>query len=167
LKKTMKTQSGKVECNLVSMSKKGVDPMPTWREDLYSKVETNKFKFVSGRHAQFTQNSTQNNVMLLDLVRENYLWINQEQADEKGIKFGDLVEVKSKIGQVQIKAYPTHKIIKDVVFYIHGFGATSDGLTLAHRNGSSDNVIIEDTIEPTFGSAAMHETQVEIRKVRS
>jgi len=161
----LKTQSSKVECNLPNLAKKGVDPMPTWREDLYKKTEKGKFRFISGRHAQFTQNGTSNNAMLLDLVRENYAWINQKQADELGIEHGDLVEIESKIGKVQIKAYPTNKIIEDVIFYIHGFGAQSDGLTLAHRNGASDNIIIDDVIEPVFGSAAMHETDVEVRRV--
>jgi len=161
----LKTQSKKVECNLPNLAKKGVDPMPTWRDTLHKKTEKGKFRFISGRHAQFTQNGTDNNAMLLDLVRENYAWINREQAEALGIKHGDLVEIESRIGKVQIKAYPTHKIIKDVIFYIHGFGAQSEGLTLAHRNGASDNVIIEDVIEPVFGSAAMHETDVTVRRV--
>ena len=167
IKKYMKTNSQKVECNLTSLTKKGIPSMPIWNASEHIEVSEGKFKFITGRHAQFTQNSTQNNAMLLDLIRENYIWINEEQATAKDIKHGDLVEVKSKIGTVYIKAYPTNKIIKDVVFYVHGFGAQSDGMTLAHRNGASDNVIIEDTIEPVFGSAAMHETQVEIKKVES
>nr|WP_321266768.1 molybdopterin-dependent oxidoreductase [uncultured Sulfurimonas sp.] len=167
IKKYINTSSKKVECNLTSLTKKGVDAMPTWNEADYVEVDEGKFKFITGRHAQFTQNATQNNAMLLDLLRENYVWINQDQASQKGINHGDLIEVKSKIGKVYIKAYPTNKIIKDVLFYVHGFGASSEGLTLAHRNGASDNIIIEDAIEPVFGSAAMHETQVEIRKVES
>ena len=160
-----KTQSGKIECNLTYMCKKGVDPMPTWNDNQYTKTKKGKFKFISGRNAQFTQNATSNNAMLLDLVRENYIWINQDQADEMQIEHGDIVEVKSKIGKIHIKAYPTHKIIKDTLFFVHGFGADSDGLTLGYRNGASDNIIIEDVIEPVFGSAAMHETQVEVTKV--
>ncbi len=103
--------------------------------------------------------------MLLDVMRENFLWINRDQAEARGIKFGDLVEVKSSVGIVRIKAYPTIKIIKDVIFYVHGFGQESTGLTFGYRNGASDNMIIEDTVEVVFGSAAMHETLVEIRKV--
>ena len=103
--------------------------------------------------------------MLLDVMRENYLWINKEQADARGIEFGDMVEVSSSVGSVRIKAYPTIKIIKDVLFYVHGFGQESTGLTFGYRNGASDNMIIEDTIESVFGSAAMHETIVEIRRV--
>ena len=98
-------------------------------------------------------------------MKENYLWINKEQAEERGIKYGDTLLVKSSIGEVHIKAYPTLKIIKDVVFYVHGFGQESSALTFGYRNGVSDNLIIEDTIEEVFGSAAMHETLVEIRKV--
>ena len=165
LKKNLGTPSGKVECYLEAMSKKGLDPMPTWREELYRETPEGKFVFITGRHAQQTQNSTANNVMLLDTMRENYLWINEAQAAAMGIGYGDLVEVKSSVGRVQIKAYPSNKIISDVVFYVHGFGSESTGLTFGYRNGASDNMIIEDTIEPVFGSAAMHETFVEIRKV--
>ncbi|WP_297440206.1 molybdopterin-dependent oxidoreductase [Sulfurimonas sp.] len=165
LKKKFKTQSGKVECVLGFMKRKGLDSMPTWHDKYLVPTPKGKFKFVTGRHAQFTQNSTQNNVMLLDLMRENYLWINDKEAKEKGISFGDLVEVESSVGKIQIKAYPTIKIIPGVVFYVHGFGAESTGLTFGYRNGASDNMIIEDTIEPVFGSAVMHETIVDIRRV--
>ena len=165
LKKNLGTESGKVECFLPSMIRKGVDPMPMWRRELYSKTPQGRFKFVTGRDAKHTQNSTSNNIMLLDVMRENYLWINQEQADERGIKLGDLVEVESSIGKVEIKAYPTTRIIKDVVFYVHGFGSESTGLTFGSRNGASDNLIMEDTMEGVFGSAAMHETVVDVRKV--
>jgi len=165
LKKNLGTNSGRVECYLSIMEKNGVDPMPTWREELYTPTPKGRFKFITGRHAQQTQNSTANNIMLLDVMRENYLWMNKAEADQKGIKLGDIVEVKSSVGQVHIKAYPTIKIIPGVVFYVHGFGSESTGLTFGYRNGASDNMIIEDTVEDIFGSAAMHETIVDVRKV--
>ena len=165
LKKNLGTKSGKVECYLDTMAKNGQDPMPTWRDKLYKEVPHGKFKFITGRHAQQTQNSTANNIILLDVMRENYVWINKAQAEEHGIKYGDVVEITSSVGQVHIKAYPTIKIIKDVIFYVHGFGQESIGLSFGYRNGASDNMIIEDTMESVFGSAAMHETLVSIRKV--
>lgn len=165
LKKQFKTPSGKVECVLENLAKKGVDSMPVWRDEMYTPTPKGKFKFVTGRHAQFTQNGTCNNAMLLDLMPENYLWINKRVAKSKGIEFGDLVEVESKIGKIQIKAYPTEKIGLNTLFFVHGFGASSDGLTLAKNNGAPDNMIIDDVIEPVFGSAAMHETIVDVRKV--
>jgi len=159
------TPSGKIEFVLPNMATKGLDPMPTWHDEMYIKTPEGKFKFITGRHAQFTQNGTQNNAMLLDLIPENYLWINARVAKERGIKFGDTVEVSSKAGKVEIKAYPTEKIAPDNLFFIHGFGATSEGLSLAHNTGAADNVIIEDIIEPYFGAAAMHATIVDVRRV--
>jgi len=165
MKRKFSTSTKKIACFLTSMEKKGIAPMPTWVDADYVHVPEGKFKFISGRHAQFTQNGTQNNIMLLELMRENYIWINDKEAKEKGIGFGDEVEVASSVGKVTIKAYPTPKIVPNVVFYIHGFGAKSTGLTFAHRNGASDNEIIEDRIEPVFGSAIMHDTIVSVRKV--
>jgi len=165
LKRSFNTPNKKVECYLGSMESRGVDPMPTWKDEEFVKVPAGKFKFISGRHAQFTQNSSQNNIMLLELMRENYIWINDQEAKTLGIAFGDTVEVTSSVGHVRIKAYPTPKIVPQTVFYIHGFGAKSEGLTFAHRNGASDNEIIEDTIEPVHGCANMHDTIVSIKKV--
>jgi len=164
-KRTFKTPSKKIECYLGSMESKGVDPMPMWRDEQYVKVPAGKFKFITGRHAQHTQSSTQNNVMLLDIMRENYIWINDAEAKKRSIEIGDLVEVTSSVGSIQIKAYPTPKIIPETVFYIHGFGSKSDGQTFAHRTGASDNDIIEGIIEPVLGCAIMHDTLVSIKKV--
>ncbi|SFZ97334.1 Thiosulfate reductase precursor [hydrothermal vent metagenome] len=165
LKKEFKTPSGKVECVLPNLEKRGVASMPVWKDEEHSEIPKDKFKFITGRHAQFTQTGSANNALLLDLLPENYMWINKRVAEKRGIAFGDEIEVSSKVGKVTIKAYPTEKIGPDTVFFIHGFGATSESLTFAHNNGGADNMIIEDVIEPVFGAAAMHETIVEVRKV--
>ena len=164
VKRLFATPSKKIECYLGNLAKKGVDPMPIWRDEDVKKVPKGKFKFISGRHAQFTQNSTANNVMLLELMPENYVWINHLEAEELGIKHGDLVEVISSVGIVKLKAFPTNKIIPETIFYVHGFGSQSSAMTFGYKNGASDNQIIEDDIEPVFGGAVMHETIVTIRK---
>ena len=160
-----KTASGKVECVIASFSAKGVDPFPIWRSEYEFYVPKGKFKLLTGRHAQFTQSGTSNNAMLRNLMPENFIWINKRVAEKKGIKFADMIEVSSSIGSTQLKAYPTEKIAPDQVFFIHGFGEESEELTWAYKNGGNDNKIIEDHIEPVYGAAAMHETNVEIRKV--
>ena len=160
-----KTASGKVECNLANLAEKGADPMPTWKDEYAFKVPKGKFRLITGRHAQFTQSGTANNIALHDLMHTNYIWINARVAADMGIKFGDEVEVSSKTGKTTIKAYPTEQIAPNVVFFIHGFGAESNALTWAYKNGGNDNAIIEDIVEPVYGASAMHETNVEIRKV--
>jgi thiosulfate reductase/polysulfide reductase chain A len=103
--------------------------------------------------------------MLLDLVPTNYAWINKRVAAKMGIKFGDKIEVASKIGKTTIKAYPTEKIGPDTLFFVHGFGVYTKALTLAQGNGGNDAAIIEDGIEPMHGSTCLHDTIVDIRKV--
>jgi thiosulfate reductase/polysulfide reductase chain A len=159
------TASGKVECNFSNLTDKGVDAMPTWKDEYEFKVPDGKFRLITGRHAQMTQTGTANNAMLLDFLPENFIWINKRVAKEKNIEFGDAVEVSSSIGKTVLKAYPTEKIGPQVVFFIHGYGMESDGLTLANANGGNDNAVIEDVTEPVYGAAAMHETNVEIKKV--
>lgn len=160
-----KTYSGKVECHLANLADKGVDPMPVWRDEYSYQVPKGKFRLLSGRHAQFTQSGTANNAMLRDLMGENYIWINKRIAGERGIDFGDMIEVVSRTGSTRLRAYPTEKIAPDQLFFVHGFGQESSALTWAYKNGGNDNAVIEDIMEPVYGAAAMHETNVEIRKV--
>ena len=160
-----KTGSGKVECNLASLSNKGIDAMPVWKDEYNFVVPKGKFRLLTGRHAQFTQSGTGNNMVLRDLMPENFIWINKRVAKDMGIAFGDTVEVSSSVGKVEIKAYPTEKIAPNQTFFIHGFGQESEALTWAYKNGANDNAVIEDVTEPVYGAAAMHETNVEIRKV--
>jgi len=160
-----KTNSGKIECNLKNLATKGVDPMPVWRDEYNFSVPSGKFRLLTGRHAQFTQSGTANNAMLRDLIFENYVWINQRIADQKGIKFGDMIEISSRTGKTQLKAYPTEKVGPQTIFFVHGFGEESEALTWAYKNGGNDNAVIEDVTEPVYGAASMHETNVEIRKV--
>ena len=103
--------------------------------------------------------------MLRDLIPTNFVWINRRKAEEMGIAFGDMVEVKSEVGTVQLQAYPTEKIAPNQTFMLHGFGSESEGMEMAHGNGANDAVIIKDDIEPAFGAAVMHSTNVEIRRV--
>ncbi|MDX1808733.1 MAG: molybdopterin-dependent oxidoreductase [Sulfurospirillaceae bacterium] len=155
----------KVKCNLKNLTSKGVDSMPTWKKDYAFVVPAGKFRLVTGRHAQFTQSGTQNNMMLRDLIATNYVWVNKRVAKEKNINFGDDVELSSSVGKITLKAYPTEKIAPNQVFLCHGFGSLSRGMEMAYGNGGNDAMIIEDKVEPVYGAAAMHETNVELRKV--
>lgn len=159
------TPSQKIECKLDSMASKGIDAMPTWHDEYETAVPDGKFRFIFGRHAQFTQASTANNAAMLDLMPENYIWINARKAQDLGIRFGDLLEVSSGVGKTRIKAYPTEKIGPENVFFIHGFGNQSSGLGRGQNNGGSDSMIIESHMEPVYGAAAAHETFVTLRKV--
>ena len=155
----------KVKCYLKKLKDKGYEPMPTWKDEYDFKVEKGKFRFLTGRYVMFTQSATTNNIMLRDLMATNHLWINDKKAKELKIKLGDMVEVKSSIGKVRVKAYPTNKIHPEVVWFAHGFNSQSYHMKNSCDKGANDNQIIEDRFEKIYGCATMHHTDVEIRKV--
>jgi len=155
----------KVICKYDRLATGGMDVMPTWSDKWNFTVPAGQYRLITGRHAQFTQSGTQNNMMLRDLIATNYVWINQREADKKGIKFSDRVEIKSEVGAIQLKAYPTEKIAPNQIFLLHGFGSESNGMEFAYGNGGNDATIIKDDIEPMYGAAVMHSTNCEIRKV--
>jgi thiosulfate reductase/polysulfide reductase chain A len=162
---TTKKDDLKVVFNFKNLASKGIDSMPAWHDDWNFSVPKDQFRLITGRHAQFTQSGTTNNLMLRDLIPTNYIWINNQVCDKMGIAFGDTVEVKSNIGKITIMAYPTNKIAPNQIFMLHGFGGSSKEMEMAYGNGANDALLIEDKIEPVYGAAVMHETNVEIRKV--
>lgn len=154
-----------VNCKLSKMKKYNLDAFPLWRDEYDYVVPKGEFRLITGRYIYFTQSATSNNEMLRDILSTNHLWINNSVAKKLNIKLGDLVEVKSSISSVHIKAYPTNKIAPDIVFFAHGFGENSKELSNAYDNGANDNEIIEDKMEYVYGDAIMNETNVKIRKI--
>ena len=164
LDKRLKTRTGKIELYSVKYEEIGLDPLPVYREP--SKGKPGQFRFVVGRHGQFTHASTQNNIYLLESYGdyENSLWINEKVAKDMGLKVGDRVKVKSKVGEQTVKVFPTQFIRPEVVYYVHGFGRLSKGLSLIYNKGASEAEILVDYVETISGNACMHETFVEIEK---
>ena len=141
---------------------------PMWRDSLYQEPKgSDEARIVMGRFAYYTQSAHPNNYLLLDIMSYNYIWINDEQAKELGLKFKDEVElINTKTGQKERgKVYPTKKIQKGTIYIATGFGSQSSLLTLGYKNGVSQAIICGNTIDPIIGSSSMNETIVKIRKV--
>ncbi|GAX87144.1 thiosulfate reductase/polysulfide reductase chain A [Lebetimonas natsushimae] len=168
IKLAQKTFEGKKFTNPITGKLETMHRFPLWRDSLYKapNTEEGEVRVVVGRHAYFTQSFHPNNYLLLDLMNYNYLWINDELAKKLGLRFKDEVELTSEQGKKVIaKVYPTKRIRKDTAFIATGFGAQSPMMTLGYKNGISQAMICENTIDPIIGSASMNETLVKIRKV--
>ncbi|AEI15162.1 Nitrate reductase [Flexistipes sinusarabici DSM 4947] len=157
-----KTKTGKIEIYNVRYENDGLNPLPVYASPPQPKP--NEFRMILGRHAWNTHSGTQNNEYLHEIEPENAVWINDKRALELGIMDGDYVYVKSPVGEQKIKAKVTRKIRPDCIFYTHGFGRLSKGLSLVYKTGASQAAILEDYVDSISGNAAMHETFVEIRK---
>ena len=158
--KRLRTKSGKIEIYSARYAENGLDPLPVYTSP--EKVPAGKYRLVVGRHAYFTQGTTQNNPYLHELMPNNTLWLHPREARRLGLKNGQMVRVKSPVGEERLHLEVTEKIRPDTVYMCHGFGVLSKGLTRIYGKGGCDANLLEDKVEPISGNVAMHHTFVEI-----
>jgi thiosulfate reductase/polysulfide reductase chain A len=158
--KRLSTKTGKIEIYSAHYAKNGLDPLPVYTPP--KPVPKDKYRLVVGRHAYFTQGTTQNNPFLHELMPNNTLWLHTSEARRLGLKDGQMVRVKSPVGEETLHLEVTEKTRPDTVYMCHGFGVLSKGLTRIYGKGGCDANLLEDHVEPISGNMAMHHTFVEI-----
>lgn len=158
--KPLKTKSGKIEIYSEKYAENGHDPLPVFTQQ--TAVPQGKYRLLVGRHAYFTHGTTANNPYLHDLMPENSLWLNTEEAKRLGLKHGQRVRVKSPVGEEVLALEATEKIRPDSVYMCHGFGVLSKEQTKIYGKGGCDAALLEDEVCPISGNVAMHHTFVEI-----
>jgi thiosulfate reductase / polysulfide reductase chain A len=123
------------------------------------------FRLTVGRNAVHTHISTQNNPYLSELVPENVLWINTEEAAKLGISNGRYVKVSSDHGSGRIKAFVTDFIHPEAVFMLHGFGRQVPATTRCYGKGASDTALQDNVTDMIGGSPGHHDTFVKVRSL--
>lgn len=158
-----KTPSGKIEFVSSLLEKAGFPSFPSY-EPVSSPPE-GSFRLMVGRCAAHTHVSTQNNVLLSELVPENELWIHTKAAARLGIKDGQYVQVISNPLKTngRIRAKVTDFIHPEAVFMLHGFGKTVPVQTRCYQKGASDALLQENISDKVGGSPALDETLVQVR----
>ena len=157
-----KTPSGKIEFVSSLLEKAGFESLPPYKHR--PSPPEGQFRLTIGRTAIHTHVSTQNNPYLNDIVPENVLWINEDEAEKLNISNGDLVEVSSDVGSGVIKAFVTNMIHPEAVFMLHGFGHQSKLAARSFNKGLNDSVLIKNITDRIGGSPAFHDTFVTVRK---
>lgn len=156
----LKTKSGKIEIFSQRYADKGLDPLPVYQPP--TRVPSGRYRLVVGRHAYFTHGTTANNAYLHDIMPVNTLWLHPKEAWRLGLQDGQMVKVKSAVGEEQLALEVTEKIRPDTVYMAHGFGVLSKGLSNIYGKGGCDAALIDEKVCPISGNVAMHETFVEI-----
>ncbi len=157
-----RTPSGKIELANERLRRKDLDPIPRFVPPAAAPAGT--LRLLPGKQAYFTHAANQNNAWLHELCPEGRLWINRASAAARGIADGDLVNVRSPIAVVRVKAWVTDRIRPDCVHLPHGFGQSSPGLKRIAGSGASDQDLIEPRTDRISGNAALHETFVSVEK---
>ncbi|HYU41593.1 MAG TPA: molybdopterin dinucleotide binding domain-containing protein, partial [Vicinamibacteria bacterium] len=158
-----RTPSGKVELANERLRRQGLDPLPRYVPPVGP--APGEFRLLPGKQAFFTHAANQNNEWLHELCPENLLWIHRAEAEKRHIGEGDVVIVRSSVGQVRVKAHVTDRLRPDCVHLPHGFGQRSPGLRRARGRGASDQDLIVARSDRITGNAALHETFVSVEKL--
>lgn len=156
-----KTPSEKIEFVSSLLEDAGFKSFPEY--EAMPSPPKGQFRLIVGRSALHTHVSTQNNPYLNEITPENVLWINSKKAAELGIKDGDQVEVSSKWGSGNIKAFVTDLIHPEAAFMLHGFGHESQLASRSFNKGVSDAVLQENISDTIGGSPALHHTFVAVK----
>lgn len=158
-----RTPSGKIELANERLRRNGYPALPGYMAP--AQPPQGEFRLLPGKQAIFTHAANQNNEWLHELHAENRLWINRDVAARWGIADGDLVRVRSRVGEVRVRAFVTARIRPDCVHLPHGFGQKAPGLTRIAGRGASDQDLIEPRWDRISGNAALHETFVTVERV--
>jgi thiosulfate reductase/polysulfide reductase chain A len=162
-KMVFQTGSGKIELVSETLAQVGFDAIPKWKDS--PRPEQGKFFLLTGKVAQMTQASTQNNQWLSELIPENFLWIHPQAAGAQGIQDGDMVYAESKVGKMKLKAKVTEGIRPDCVWTIFGYGHKSMGLRATYDKGGLSSDVHESVTDKISGSQALSQTMVSVYKV--
>ena len=166
----LETPSGKVEIASSTLENLGYPAIPRWEAPLVSPDEkdAHSFRLLHGKQAIHTHAMTANQPYLMqvshryDLIR---LWMNRARAERLGIKNGDLVELKSFIGEGRIRVKVTEGLHPSCVWLPSGYGIFSKRLTTAYDHGLSYNDFLPTLFDPSVGHAMASEVIVSVRKV--
>ena len=156
----LKTKSGKIEFKSSLLEDAGFESFPVY--DPVPSPPGGRFRLTTGRKAAHTHGSTQNNPLLHELVPENELWINEDEAAKLGISDGGMVDVTSAKGTRRIRAKVTDLIHPEAVFMLHGFGHRNAGAGRTCGRGTSDADLQANVHDKVGGSPAYHETFVSV-----
>ncbi|MFQ6083850.1 MAG: molybdopterin-dependent oxidoreductase, partial [Candidatus Aminicenantia bacterium] len=172
-------KSGKFEIYSRFLKEKGFNPLPSYLPiPEHEKRKPDELILTTYKVNVQTHSRTQNCKWLTEIYHDNPAWINPKTAAERGIKDGDKIRIKSKIGEIVTKAKVTEGIVPGVIaisFHLGHweYGEYASGKkTLVHicepdcqfkwweETGVNPNWIIPNSPEPIGGQQRWMDTVV-------
>ncbi len=84
------------------------------------------FYLITGRPSKAIMGHTSHWIKILNKISpDQFCLIHYKEAEHRGIKHGDIINVRSKYGETKVKAIPTSYIRKDTVFIPYSYGEKS------------------------------------------
>lgn len=150
-----RTPSGKFEFYSERAERDGQSPLPLYLKP-YAKEKDYPYYLISMHskfriHTQFQQAETIEKINPFPKV-----FIHPEEAAEKGIFEGEMVEVFNEKGKIKVRAVFEENMRRDILMVESGWELESEG---------NVNIIIEENITEMGNSAALYDEKADIRKV--
>jgi len=159
------TPSGKIEIESGVLKQAGLSSLPPYEPK--AAPTGDRFNLLFGKTATLAHGQSLNNPLLREAAPEQCLWIHPERAGPLGIVDGAWVEINgggSYTGQIKAKVTPW--IHPEVVFMLHGYGATVPLATRALGVGVADQRLQHGKLydfDPAGSGCALTETIVQIK----
>lgn len=159
------TPSGKIEILSSSLAKNKFESLAPYVRP--RKPDEGSFRLTFGRTAVHTHAQSQNNLYLNEIVPENVLWLNDDEAEKLGIKDNGtaMVSADGYSGKIKVKVTPF--IHPEAVFMLHGFGSEIPLKTRSFKKGLRDTKFetgLLETVDPVGGGVAYLECMVSVKK---
>ncbi len=160
------TPSGKIEIESEVLKKAGLPSLPPYEPK--AAPTGDRFHLLFARPATLAHGQSLNNPILNEIAPKQELWVHPDRARPLGIANGDEVEINGG-GRYsgRIKAKVTPWIHPEVVFMLHGYGATVPLAKRAFGLGVADQRLQHGKLyefDPAGGGCAMTETVVQIKR---
>lgn len=120
-----------------------------------------EFSLIGRRHVRSNNSWLHNSLPLVKGKNRCTAMMNSIDAQALGVQDGDLLTVKSRVGEVNIPVETTDDIMQGVLSIPHGFGHHRQGTQLSIAEGKAAGVSVNDITDDSFvdglsGTAALN-----------
>jgi anaerobic selenocysteine-containing dehydrogenase len=174
---------GEVNIRSDTLSEKGFDAVPAWMSiPAHEAMAEDALILTTFKVPVQTHSRTQGCKWLTELYHENPAWIHPETAAARGIRDGDEIVVRSKVGEITTRARVTEGVHRKALAISHHAGhwawgeyasgkkssvhkAEADGANRWWKaNGSHPNLIIPNAGDPISGALCWMDTVVTVER---
>ena len=153
------TPSGKMEFTSSLCEKHGFDALPVYKEPLESPVTTpdlaKEYPLILNTGARlpfYTHSKLRDLPWLNQFMPEPVVFLNPKDAEERGLKKGDSVEISTQHGSVIMTAGITNIVMPGVIDVYHGWAK------------ANINLIVPRHFDPILGFPAFKEGLCQVKK---
>jgi len=156
---------------------KKIDILPDIYMNEINKVENekptsdDKMELIGRRHLRSNNSWMHNSHRLVKGPKRCTALIHPEDAEKRGISKGDIIKVKSRVGQVKLPAEITKTIARGVISIPHGWGHNREGTQISiaeeHAGVSLNDLTDEMLVEELTGVTILSAIPVEVTLVKA